>query len=787
MTVGPASNSHRVVAIVPCKDGEASIGETVAALKAGVSKVLVVDDGSVDATASTAEAAGAEVLRLPDNLGKARALRAGIDHSPDADIYLFVDADTRSSAAQALELLAPVRDDEFDLVIGVLPSAGRKAGFGSVKRFAQWGIRKTTRLDQSAPLSGQRAIRGNLARRINLGSRFGAEVAMTISAHRHSARIKEQPVEMTHQHTGRTVRGFLHRGKQGADVVSSLWSAMLPKWVRFGVFVLTLILVALSLTGLAGSHRDSGQSLGESSGVSVVAIPGWQWANEPGSAPSGAMASVVTGDVDDAVGAIAAGSRDVDADSVLGELEVDVETSEDIAQRGVPISAGPNVVIAVGVGGEGHDPALRPLLITGPNVSGTLVSPSTGRAGLVDIKDIAPTVLALQGKPIPDGLDGEVLQTQPGNAPDLQAFSALDQTSQFYESAKPGVIVGYVVAQTALFLAAWFLHRRNGDIPAWFSTAALAVAGFPCAVYLIRWWTGGSHLGILEWSALTAALVAIIVGVSAAGARNQLHRLQRLMLLLIVVICGDVLTGSYLQTSGIFGTTPLIGTRYFGLGNPATTLLLGAAVVWSALHVRFSADRTAALKRIALLFVGLTVIIGHPGLGADGGGLIGSAFCAVVTLMVLHARRIQWFRSVTALLGAAAVAAVVAFLDQLRPAESQTHLGRFADRVISDPNYVIDTAVRRLDTNFFSYGFPYTLIVVAVAGVFLGALLAGRWTSVAPQGSYVRLAAVLVMVTVFAMFFLNDSGVVVLALGAVFVGPLLLLQSSKSTPLEVET
>ena len=67
-----------VAALIPALDCEASIGAVVRGTRAHVALVLVVDDGSRDATADAAKAAGAEVLRHPENRGKGAALRAGL-------------------------------------------------------------------------------------------------------------------------------------------------------------------------------------------------------------------------------------------------------------------------------------------------------------------------------------------------------------------------------------------------------------------------------------------------------------------------------------------------------------------------------------------------------------------------------------------------------------------------------------------------------------------------------------------------------------------------------------
>ncbi|HJU00566.1 MAG TPA: glycosyltransferase, partial [Actinomycetes bacterium] len=69
-----------VLALVPAKDEAERVGATVRALRElpGVAEVLVVSDGSADATAANALEAGAHCLDLPRTLGKGGALNAGL-------------------------------------------------------------------------------------------------------------------------------------------------------------------------------------------------------------------------------------------------------------------------------------------------------------------------------------------------------------------------------------------------------------------------------------------------------------------------------------------------------------------------------------------------------------------------------------------------------------------------------------------------------------------------------------------------------------------------------------
>src|SRR5207244_11898643 len=105
-----AAGSPRIVALVAAKDRDDTVAATVAALRGipGVAEVLVVDDGSTDATTPAALHAGAWVLHLPENVGKGGAVAAGVATLSETDIYLLVDADVGVTASAAAAPLEPV-------------------------------------------------------------------------------------------------------------------------------------------------------------------------------------------------------------------------------------------------------------------------------------------------------------------------------------------------------------------------------------------------------------------------------------------------------------------------------------------------------------------------------------------------------------------------------------------------------------------------------------------------------------------------------------------------------
>ncbi len=268
------------VAIVPAFERADSIGTTVGALLAlsTVDAVVVVDDGSTDDTARRAAVAGATVVRLSANRGKGAAVSAGVDAAPEADIYLLIDADLGDTAGLADALLAPVVGGDADMTVAVLPSAGRKGGFGSVRRLASSGIRRATGFETRAPLSGQRAVRGELLRSLDLADRFGLETALTIDVVRSGARVVEIDVPMDHRHTGRRLSGFRHRGRQGLDISRALWPRLTSPTLRVGL-ILGGFLVASTLVLISGSRAEpaSVASAGGAEKVVVFGMPRLSW------------------------------------------------------------------------------------------------------------------------------------------------------------------------------------------------------------------------------------------------------------------------------------------------------------------------------------------------------------------------------------------------------------------------------------------------------------------------------------------------------------------------------
>jgi glycosyltransferase involved in cell wall biosynthesis len=110
----------RAVALIPAFNEAATVGAVVTGVRGLVSRVVVVDDGSTDATAATARAAGADVITHESNLGKGHAVRSGLTRvfAGDFTHVVLLDADMQHLPDEASRLLEAATATGADVVIG---------------------------------------------------------------------------------------------------------------------------------------------------------------------------------------------------------------------------------------------------------------------------------------------------------------------------------------------------------------------------------------------------------------------------------------------------------------------------------------------------------------------------------------------------------------------------------------------------------------------------------------------------------------------------------------------
>jgi glycosyltransferase involved in cell wall biosynthesis len=225
--------------VVAARDEADRIAATLGALARAFpgASIWLADDGSRDATARLAAASGAHVVRSERAVGKGAAMTRAVREAlrcadapadepsasprdpPHESTFVLCDGDLGDSAAQLGALADTVARGDADVAVAAFATRVG-GGFGLARGFARWAIRRRTGVETSAPISGQRALSTRaLEDALPFAHGFGMEIGITIDVLRAGHRLVELELELEHRASGRTLAGFVHRGRQLVDFV----------------------------------------------------------------------------------------------------------------------------------------------------------------------------------------------------------------------------------------------------------------------------------------------------------------------------------------------------------------------------------------------------------------------------------------------------------------------------------------------------------------------------------------------------------------------------------------
>ena len=437
-----------------------------------------------------------------------------------------------------------------------------------------------------------------------------------------------------------------------------------------------------------------------------------------------------------------------------------------------------------------------------------LTSGSTRQRAVVQAVDLTPTVLAAVGLAgvSPALIGAEMLPIAgPETATGRQALLTSIAAEALQVTRVSGAyMTRLVLAQALLFVAAGVLLTRTGrsDRPPLrpalrgLRVAAVALAAAPISSFLtglVPWWLAASPAWAF-WAVLLG-WVAVLTAVAFVGPwrGHLLGPAGAVAAVTVLVLIGDMLTGSNLVIDSPMGAHRLLAARFYGMSNQAFALLtaaglLVAAVVADVLLRR--GRRGLATASVAAIGVVLVVVDGTPGLGSDFGGPPALVVSFALLALVVSGTRVSWHTLLLIGLAAGVVVGGFMVLDWLRPADERTHLGRFLATALDGGLW--DVLYRKASVNLRVLT-SWRYLLLAFGGAALTALvitgphprrngLLGRGSPLAGLQEAVPLLRPTVAAIGLALtvgFFINDSGIVVPATGIAVAVPCLVAAAAQ--------
>jgi hypothetical protein len=476
------------------------------------------------------------------------------------------------------------------------------------------------------------------------------------------------------------------------------------------------------------------------------------------------------------------------------DRETTVRRLDDILTR---VAAGLPPGTTLFVAGLG-DSAPRPpghlsvmLARDGPYDSGWLTTPSTRHDGVAQITDLTPTLLASIGADTPPGAVGSVMRRTDGRPEVADAVDLLDGLDRGAQTIRENfspffwtLILGQIAAYALLALA----RRANpGHIRRWLGATegvALGFAAAPVASFLANLlpWRRLDPPGLILWA--TVAAGAVLVGLLAfllPWRPRVVGPAGFVAAATATVLTVDVVVGSPLQLSSLYGLSPLIAGRFYGFGNVAFAVFAMSALLaatWAATGLLRRGRRAAAALAVGLIGAAAVIVDGWPAFGADFGGVLALVpGFALLALGVAGMRLTAWRIAAVAVVALATVSAI-ALLDWRRPGAERTHLGRFVQQVIDGDAGSLLT--RKIEASLGSLGERPQLGVLVLVMLAVLTVIVLRPERLGVRGlvrAYAEQPAlqpglVACLVTAVLGFAVNDSGIIVPAVALAVAAPL---------------
>lgn len=336
---------------------------------------------------------------------------------------------------------------------------------------------------------------------------------------------------------------------------------------------------------------------------------------------------------------------------------------------------------------------LSPVIIWGSGINkGVVTSGTTRREGLISNIDIAPTITTYFNGSNINFIGQPIMSNNKEMAFDFLKELSEDINSTSLTRNKILNIYNVIVIIAPLITLVFLFFRKQFKSSYYkiFKGLLLSIIAIPLGFLLI------SIFDIKGYFSYYLIILLFVLILSIIMIRiNGLLGLLVIASIITITITLDLLTGANLIKSSVLGYDPIIGARYFGIGNEVLGVLLGTITILCGIYLDLFKKHYYILVFLVIIFL----VVLHPDFGANFGGSIAIIFTILMFLIRVFNIRIT-FRTIFSMMGLISLVLILVVVLDAFISINPSHLGKTLIIIIRDnPLYIFEVISRKLSMN----------------------------------------------------------------------------------------
>lgn len=410
---------------------------------------------------------------------------------------------------------------------------------------------------------------------------------------------------------------------------------------------------------------------------------------------------------------------------------------------------------------------LTPVLVYDESGGGLLYSSSTRREGIVLNTDLADYMLCKLGYSnssavIESGSErsGSFLENMNRN---------IVKTSVLRAPVLTSYAVMVIAAIVILFVTAVFFRKKYKPVFSWLGgLLAYTMLTFPLALlYLPTALLGGSPAGYIAFAAATSLFLSLILHIAI---KDKLKVIFSICILLFIGLSVDILVDSQFIKQSVLGYDPIIGARFYGIGNEYAGIFIGCSLMVFGCLRELCGDKLNCGISI-FVFTGCTLLLGLTSLGANFGGAIAGAFGYLLAYFLGYGIKFNKRNTSIGILVLGSAAALLVVADSLG-ISSQSHIGGLVKETEANGLVIITSTIQRkvsMNLRLIRYTIWTKVLLCIISAIsimfFRPVKLLG---SVFNRYRYLKYSWISIAGSAIVGFAVNDSGIVLAATAMIY-------------------